>query len=173
MIFSISEYQRCWSDCAGWSGPLLCAKPLRQVFLCRGPFECVYLIDAYELLWAKLPLSAALSHINSLLARKFVCFVVIWWLFLNQFFLRILSGTLSECQTVCILIRTDFQWVLIWVQTVSKSYQTTKVAPYMEKVNIHYTYESQHMRFWYFNLSLCWAWKLRCTKYGCRWKLRL
>ena len=35
----------------------------------------------------------------------------------------ILSGTLSECQTLWIQIRTDILSVLIWVQTVCKGYQ--------------------------------------------------
>ena len=47
-----------------------------------------------------------------------------------------LSGTLSECQTVWIPIRTDVLSVLIWVQTVCKGYQqTTKVAASNERVN--------------------------------------
>ena len=33
------------------------------------------------------------------------------------------SGTLSECQTVWLQIRTDVLSVLIWVQTVCKGYQ--------------------------------------------------
>ena len=45
--------------------------------------------------------------------------------FQNQLFQKILSGTLSECQTVWIQIRTDIVSVLIWVQTVCKSYQQT------------------------------------------------
>ena len=48
--------------------------------------------------------------------------------FQNIFFQKILSGTLSECQTVWIQIRTDILSVLIWVQAVCKGYQkTTKV----------------------------------------------
>ena len=38
--------------------------------------------------------------------------------FQNKLFLKILLGTLSECQTVWTQIRTDFLSVLIWVQTV-------------------------------------------------------
>ena len=42
---------------------------------------------------------------------------------------EILSGTLSKCQTVWIKIRTDIMLVLIWIQTVCKSYQqVTKFA---------------------------------------------
>ena len=44
-------------------------------------------------------------------------------------FTKNISGTLSECQTVWIQIRTDILSVLIWVQTVYKGYQLTiKVA---------------------------------------------
>ena len=40
-----------------------------------------------------------------------------------NFFQKILSGTLSECQTVWIQIRTNILLVLIWVQNVCKGYQ--------------------------------------------------
>ena len=44
------------------------------------------------------------------------------------FFNKILSGTLSEYQTVLIEIRPNIMSGLIWVQTVCKDYQlTTKV----------------------------------------------
>ena len=57
-----------------------------------------------------------------------------WWvifmllLFSADFFFKInfqqiLSGTLSECQTVWSQIRTDILSVLIWFQTVCKNYQ--------------------------------------------------
>ena len=46
------------------------------------------------------------------------------------------SGTLSECQTVWIKIRTDILLVLIWIQTVCHGkQQTVKVATSKEKVN--------------------------------------
>ena len=45
---------------------------------------------------------------------------------------KYISGTLSECQTVWIQIRTDVLSVLIWVQTVYK--QMTKVAASKEIV---------------------------------------
>ena len=55
--------------------------------------------------------------------------------FQNQLFQNILSGTLSECQTVWIQIRTDILSVLIWVWTVCKCYQQmTKVATSKEIV---------------------------------------
>ena len=47
----------------------------------------------------------------------------------NYFFQKILSETLSECQTVKIQIRTDILSVLIGVQTVCKCYQQTKKSP--------------------------------------------
>ena len=51
-------------------------------------------------------------------------------------FSKILSGTLSGCQTVWIQIRTDALSVLIWVKTVCKGYQqTTKFVASKEKVN--------------------------------------
>ena len=57
------------------------------------------------------------------------------WVFLSSadffkidFFLKKnLSGTLSECQTVWIQIRTDIVSGLIWVQTVCKGYQQTAI----------------------------------------------
>ena len=49
--------------------------------------------------------------------------------FLSFFSSKILSGTLSDCQMVWIQIRTDFLFVLNWIQSVFKGYeQTTKVA---------------------------------------------
>ena len=45
--------------------------------------------------------------------------------FQNKLFQKILSGTLSECQTVWIQINTNILSVLIWVQTVCKCYQQT------------------------------------------------
>ena len=44
-------------------------------------------------------------------------------IFQNLLFKKILSGTLPECQTVQIQIRTDNMSVLISIQTVCKSYQ--------------------------------------------------
>ena len=50
-------------------------------------------------------------------------------IFQNLVFQKVLSGTLSECKTVWIQIRTDVMSVLFWVQMVCKGYkQTTKVA---------------------------------------------
>ena len=51
------------------------------------------------------------------------CRLVIF--FQNQLFQKFLSGISSEYQTVCIQIRPDISSGLIWVQTVSKGYQTT------------------------------------------------
>ena len=47
-------------------------------------------------------------------------FVVIWLFFKINFFKKILSGTLSEYQTIWTQIRTDILSVLIWDQTVCK-----------------------------------------------------
>ena len=58
--------------------------------------------------------------------------------FQNLFFQKILTGTLSECQTVWIHIRTDFLSVLTCVQTVCKGYQqTTKVDTSKERVRLN------------------------------------
>ena len=46
-----------------------------------------------------------------------------------DFFQKILSGTLSECQTVWTHIRIDILSVLIWVQTVCKGYQQMTKLP--------------------------------------------
>ena len=46
-------------------------------------------------------------------------------IFSKSTFLKILSGTLSECQTVSILIRPYILSGLIWFQTICKSYQQT------------------------------------------------
>ena len=45
--------------------------------------------------------------------------------FQSELFPKILSGTLPECQTVWIQIKTDILSVMIWVQTVCKGYQQT------------------------------------------------
>ena len=66
----------------------------------------------------------------------FHVFVVICWLFSKLTFKKVLSGTLSECQTAWIQIRANILSVLIWVETVCKGYQqTAKVASSKERVN--------------------------------------
>ena len=51
-------------------------------------------------------------------------------------FKKILSGTLSECQTNWVQTKTDVLSVLIWVQAVRKVYQQrTKVAASKESLN--------------------------------------
>ena len=63
--------------------------------------------------------------------------------FIINFFL-ILSGRLSECQTVWISIRTNILLSLTWVQTICKGYrQMTKVAASRQRVigrrnNLHH-----------------------------------
>ena len=78
------------------------------------------------------------NHINSLHAQlgNFSCFCCPLLTFFKSFFFqKILSGTLSECQTVWIQIRSDILSVLIWIQTVCNGYQQmTKVAPSKESV---------------------------------------
>ena len=55
--------------------------------------------------------------------------------FQNLLIQKVLSGTLSECQTVWIQIRANILWVLIWVQAVCKGYQQkTKNAACKERV---------------------------------------
>ena len=63
----------------------------------------------------------------------FCCHLLSADLFQNQLFKKILSGTLSEHQTVLS--------VLIWVQIICKSYlEMTKVAPSKERVNLMQIY---------------------------------
>ena len=52
-------------------------------------------------------------------------FVVCWFFFQIKLFGNILSGILSECQTVWTQIRPDDSSGLIWVQTVCQDYQQT------------------------------------------------
>ena len=53
----------------------------------------------------------------------------------STFAKKTLSGTISECQTILIQIRTDILSVLMGVQTVCKGYQRmTNVAPSKERI---------------------------------------
>ena len=73
--------------------------------------------------------------------------------FQNYLFQKILSGTLSECQTVWIQVRTDILSVLIWVQTVCKGYQqTTKFTASKERVKTT-PYNLRHRKLYW---SLIW-----------------
>ena len=65
--------------------------------------------------------SSSLQYLTFACSVIFHAFVVIWLFFKINFFKNIL-GTLSECQMVWIQIGTDILSVLIWVQTVCKSY---------------------------------------------------
>ena len=57
---------------------------------------------------------------------NFPCFCCRLWIFFKiNLFRKILSGTLSEWQTLWIQIRTDSLSVLIWVKTVCKGHQHT------------------------------------------------
>ena len=66
---------------------------------------------------------------NSLHAGKFFMIFCQLLIFFSKvtFFELILSGTISECQTVQIKIRTDILSVLIWVKTACRDYQTANV----------------------------------------------
>ena len=57
--------------------------------------------------------------------------------FKSNFLKKNLSGTLAECISVWIQIRTDILFVLNWVETVPKGYkQMTKAMASKEKVAI-------------------------------------
>ena len=66
---------------------------------------------------------------------NFACFCCrLLTFFQNLLFQKVLSGTLSQCQTVWIQIKTVILLILIWIQTVCKGYQqTTKVAAGKER----------------------------------------
>ena len=66
-----------------------------------------------------------LHQLTLCMLGNFSCLCCRLLTFQNYFFQKILSGALSECQMVWIQIRTDILSVLIWVQTVCKSYQQT------------------------------------------------
>ena len=65
------------------------------------------------------------SSFNSLHAVNYSCFLSSTDFFQIQLLRKIVSGMLSECQTVWIKIRPDILLGLILVQTVCKGYQQT------------------------------------------------
>ena len=81
---------------------------------------------------------------------------------LKSAFQNILSGTLSEFQTVWIQIRTDVKSVLIWVQTVYQGYQQTVDYVFVYYIHLlvtrlvvicnygvsHFFYENEKQSFW-------------------------
>ena len=70
--------------------------------------------------------------------KSLLAFIVVCRLFHNYIFQKILSGTLSECRTVWIQIRTDIMSVLNWIQTVHKVYQQiTNFATSKERVKLY------------------------------------
>ena len=72
---------------------------------------------------------------------NFSCFCCCLLIFFKINLKKKNSGTLLECQTVWIQIRTDRMLVLIWVQTVFKDHQqTTKFATSKERVK-HASYD--------------------------------
>ena len=76
--------------------------------------------------------------IFSCMLGNFSCFCCCLLTFFKINFQKILSRTLSECQTVWIQIRTDIMSVLIGVKTVTKDYQqTAKVNAGLETVRMH------------------------------------
>ena len=88
--------------------------------------------------------------------------------FQNRRFQKILSGTLSECQTVWIQIRTDILSVLIWFQTVCKAYQqTTKVTTSEEIVKYFFIQKmlSAYYILYYFILAHQTSFPLFCKGY--------
>ena len=67
---------------------------------------------------------SSLFTLSLCLLGNFACFFLTSAdFFQNQLFQKIISGIPSECQTVWIQIRPDILLILIWVQTVCKSYQ--------------------------------------------------
>ena len=75
---------------------------------------------------------------TSLFFAYWVIYVV--FLFIKTNFQKIISGTLSECQTDWIQVRTDILSVLIWDQTVCKGYQQTRVAAGRQRVKFAYIF---------------------------------
>ena len=73
--------------------------------------------------------------LNSLHTYFFIFLLSAVFFFKFNFFKKFFQELLSECQTVCIQIRTDILSVLIWVQTVCKGYQQmTNIATCKERV---------------------------------------
>ena len=89
----------------------------------------------YQSMWFYQSLHSRIHPVNKTVVNFscFCCHLLIF--FQNKHFQKILSGTLSESQTVWIQIRTDALLVLMWVQIVCKCYQqTTKVTASKERV---------------------------------------
>ena len=87
-----------------------------------------------DILWEHLDI---LQKGKSFVHAEFSCFCchLLTFFKIDFFFLKILSGALSVCQTVLIQVRTDK--VLICVQNVCKGYQqTAKVATSNESVMV-------------------------------------
>ena len=83
------------------------------------------------------PSSGDINSLNLSCFSLFCCSMLTF--FQIKLFQKILSGTLSQCQTIWIQISTDILSVLIWVQTVCKDYQpTTNVAASKEIVKLNF-----------------------------------
>ena len=92
------------------------AKALVRLHICAG---------SYDSLLPEYAISTKISHASSWVIVQ--AFLSSADFFQNQLFQKILSEIPSECQTVCILIRPNILSGLIWVQTVCKGYQQTKL----------------------------------------------
>ena len=73
------------------------------------------------------------------------------------FEIKILSGTISECQTVCFQIRTDVLSALIRVQSVCKEYQQRpKVAISKERIKHYFSTLPKRIKSPYWHQLLVW-----------------
>ena len=81
---------------------------------------------------------------------------------LNSAFQYNLSGTLSECQTVWIQIRTDVLSVLIWVQTVYHGYQQTVNYVFVYYIHLLVTRFDCDLQLWRFTFFM----KLESNQFG-------
>ena len=81
-------------------------------------------LSPVNLLIPQMSAAVMIGALTLCMLGNFSCFCCrLLTFFKMNFFEKILSGTLSECQTFTIQIRTDRKSVLIWVQTVCKGYQ--------------------------------------------------
>ena len=81
---------------------------------------------------------------------NFSCFCCRLLTFQNKLFQKILSGTLSEYQTVWIQIRTYILSALIWIQTVCKGYRGCRLLTFQNELfqKIPSLTLSEHQMFW-------------------------
>ena len=87
-------------------------------------------------------------RINFSMQGNFSCFCCrLLTFFKINFFPKILSGTLLECQMVWIQMRNDILLVLIWVQTNCKGYQQMTKDTCKERIKLIYFNDSVNI-FW-------------------------